>query len=315
MVRENPARGFGATDVTSGTPLDHLAVIAAVRARGLAVGSPLQYFAVVGSTSDVAKELASAGAPHGTTVVADEQEAGRGRRGASRWQTPPCLSIAMSVVARSRLADPTLLGRIGSCVAVAVAEAIEKTAGVRIAVKWPNDLVAADPASGILAGDQGRGDRERERPTVPLRKVGGILVEPVVTASSPARVEYAVVGIGINVNLPAAAMSPVDAGAMPPVALVDLVGHPVMREPIMVEMLARLDDALAGWHDLTWPGWRTRYAARLAWAGAPVAVIPEAPGAPPLQGILEGIDDVGALVVRCADGTRATVMSGTVRPG
>ena len=280
-----------------GEPLDHEWIRAELRVRRAAVGVPLQYAAQVGSTSDLARDLARHGASHGTTVVADEQIAGRGRRGASRWQTPPRASIAMSMVLRPGGIDTTQLGRLGLCVAVAVAEAIESSTGVMVGVKWPNDLVVTAP----------RG------PVSETRKLGGILVEPVITASVPARVHGVVVGIGLNANLSSASMAPVDAGALPPVALIDLVGKAVSRERLIVEILAAMDDAAHGWFPDAWPTWRARYEGRMVWRGVHVVADDHGGSGDCRGGIIAGIDAVGALVVVRPDGATQTISAGRIR--
>ena len=280
-----------------GEPLDHEWIRAELRVRRASVGVPLQYAAQVGSTSDLARDLARDGASHGTTVVADEQIAGRGRRGASRWQTPPRASIAMSMVLRPGGIDTTQLGRLGLCVAVAVAEAIESSTGVMVGVKWPNDLVVAAPGG----------------PVSETRKLGGILVEPTIMASVPARVHDVVVGIGLNANLPSASMAPVDAGALPPVALIDLVGKAVWREHVIVEILAAMDDAAHGWSDDAWPTWRARYEGKMVWRGVHVVADDHEGSEGDRGGIISGIDAVGALVLVRGDGVTQTISTGRVR--
>jgi BirA family biotin operon repressor/biotin-[acetyl-CoA-carboxylase] ligase len=94
----------------------------------------------VGSTSDRARELAEAGAPHGTLVTADEQTAGRGRHGRS-WVTPPGVAIAASLVLREW--DDLLSLRAGLAVA--------DVAGPDAQVKWPNDVwLAGRKVAGVL---------------------------------------------------------------------------------------------------------------------------------------------------------------------
>jgi BirA family biotin operon repressor/biotin-[acetyl-CoA-carboxylase] ligase len=277
--------------------LDHAWIRAELAARRGVVGTPLCFEAQVGSTSDLARELAIAGAPHGTTVVADEQVAGRGRRGASRWQTPPRVSIALSTVLRPPGIDPSSLGRLGLCIAIATAEAIEGSTGAHVMVKWPNDLVVE--ARGDLVGT--------------ILKLGGILVEPAILAVVPPRVGHVVVGIGVNANLAAASMAPTDADALAPVALVDIVGHAVSRERLVVEILEAVGGASDGWSDATWPSWRARYEARMVWRGVEVIAEGEASGSDRHHGRLMGIDPSGALVIVGDDGTASRVMTGRLR--
>jgi BirA family transcriptional regulator, biotin operon repressor / biotin---[acetyl-CoA-carboxylase] ligase len=104
------------------------------------IGSPRVHHRLTDSTNERAKELAEAGAPHGTLVTADEQEAGRGRQGRA-WTAPPGSAVLMSLVLREL--DELL--PIGA--AVAVAEALPADA----AIKWPNDVwIDRRKAAGIL---------------------------------------------------------------------------------------------------------------------------------------------------------------------
>ena len=106
-----------------------------------ALGLPRLHLRTVGSTSDHARELAHAGAPHGALVTAAEQTAGRGRQGRA-WTTQAGAAVTMSIVLRD---PPELLPLIA---AVAVAE----TVGDDAWIKWPNDvLVDGRKVAGILA--------------------------------------------------------------------------------------------------------------------------------------------------------------------
>lgn len=118
------------------------------------------------STNDRAAELARDDAPHGTVVVADEQTAGRGRRGAA-WDSPARSGLWMSVVLRS----DSFGGPLPLVVGVSCMDGIRECApDVAVAIKWPNDLLSEG------------------------RKLGGILCEAVAGA--------VVAGIGINVSTP-----------------------------------------------------------------------------------------------------------------
>jgi BirA family biotin operon repressor/biotin-[acetyl-CoA-carboxylase] ligase len=93
------------------------------------LGRPRTHLRSVGSTSDRARELAEAGAPHGAMVTADEQTSGRGRHGRA-WVTPPGVAIAASLILREW--DDLLSLRAGLAVA--------DVAGPGAKVKWPNDV-------------------------------------------------------------------------------------------------------------------------------------------------------------------------------
>jgi BirA family biotin operon repressor/biotin-[acetyl-CoA-carboxylase] ligase len=104
------------------------------------IGLPRVHFRTTDSTNTRARELAAAGAPHGTLVTADEQTAGRGRQGRT-WVAPPGDAVLMSLVLRDF--DPLL----PLAAAVAVAEAV----GSRAQIKWPNDVwIEGRKVSGIL---------------------------------------------------------------------------------------------------------------------------------------------------------------------
>jgi BirA family transcriptional regulator, biotin operon repressor / biotin---[acetyl-CoA-carboxylase] ligase len=106
----------------------------------MTLGRPRLHLREIGSTSDRARELAQAGAPHGTLVTTDHQVAGRGRQGRT-WTTPPGRALTMSLVLR----EVTPLVPLAA--GVAVAEAI----GSGAAIKWPNDvLVDGRKVAGIL---------------------------------------------------------------------------------------------------------------------------------------------------------------------
>jgi len=123
----------------------------------------------VDSTQRVAFELAERGAADGTVVVADTQTAGRGRRGRV-WQDEPGDSLLTSVIVRSQLRVVDL-PKLSLAAALAVAEAIEATTGLRARLKWPNDVL------------------------VNGRKLAGILLESRIVAEP-----VVVAGIGINLR-------------------------------------------------------------------------------------------------------------------
>jgi BirA family biotin operon repressor/biotin-[acetyl-CoA-carboxylase] ligase len=118
-----------------------------------------------GSTNDEVKNLAASGAAHGLVLLALRQTDGRGRRGAA-WFSPEGESLAFSILLRPP-ESKALWPRLALATGLAVAEAVESF-GLSTGIKWPNDL------------------------WIGRRKVAGILVE--------AGEDYAVVGIGLNVN-------------------------------------------------------------------------------------------------------------------
>ncbi len=134
----------------------------AARSRDATLGLPRVHLRRTDSTNDRARELAIAGAPHGTLVTAAGQSAGRGRQG-RRWSASSGSALLMSLVLRS---PPPLLPLIA---ALAVCD----VAGADARIKWPNDVVR-------IHGEQ-------------LAKLAGILTE------GRPQEGWAVVGIGLNV--------------------------------------------------------------------------------------------------------------------
>ncbi len=131
----------------------------------------LERHAVLDSTNRRARELARAGAPHGTCVVADRQTEGRGQRGRS-WDSPLGGGLYVSLVLRPRLA-PRALPLVVLAAAVASRHALARVAGLDVGIKWPNDLLS-------------RLDR---------RKLGGMLLE---SGSVGEQLSELVLGIGLN---------------------------------------------------------------------------------------------------------------------
>jgi len=105
------------------------------------IGRPRLHLRETSSTNDLARDLAGAGAPHGTLVTAAAQSAGRGRQGRS-WSAPPGRALLMSLVLR----DPPPLLPLTAAVAVA------EVCGEEAQIKWPNDvLIGGRKVAGILA--------------------------------------------------------------------------------------------------------------------------------------------------------------------
>ncbi|WP_339256804.1 biotin--[acetyl-CoA-carboxylase] ligase [Paenibacillus sp. FSL P2-0136] len=137
----------------------------------------LEVFKSVASTNELVKALASGGEAEGKVILSEEQTAGRGRKGRPFF-SPAGTGIYMSILLRPRLsaADATLLT---TSAAVAVALAIESVSGLSTQIKWVNDV--------FMNG----------------KKVCGILTEASLSLENE-WLDYAVLGIGINVALPAA---------------------------------------------------------------------------------------------------------------
>lgn len=134
-------------------------------------GQEVYYFDTIDSTNTKAKELAETGHPGGTLVVADQQIAGKGRRGRS-WESPSGSGIFMTLMLKPEM-NPNNASMLTLVAALAVGRAIQEVTGVNAQIKWPNDIV--------LNG----------------KKVCGILTE---MSAQFDYINHIVIGIGINVH-------------------------------------------------------------------------------------------------------------------
>jgi BirA family transcriptional regulator, biotin operon repressor / biotin---[acetyl-CoA-carboxylase] ligase len=241
------------------------------------LGRPLVWLGEVRSTNDVARLIAAAGGPEGAVVVADRQTHGRGRLGRA-WSSPPgglWCSILLRPTGTSAGAPTgaSTWGRISLTIAVAVAEAVEAELGLRVGIRWPNDLLVGD------------------------RKVCGILIE---ATSSGALI----VGIGLNVHVDIQHLpAPVAARAT---SLHLATGRSHDRRLLLAAMLARL----AHWYEEWRSGSLAvldAWAARDVMQGTRVSV---GAGGPNIEGVAAGVDDDGALLVVRSDGSVARVVAG-----
>lgn len=137
----------------------------------------------VGSTLDVAHDLAARGAPSGTLVVAERQTAGRGR-GGKRWSAEPGSGVWLTLIERA--VEPAVIELLALRLGLAAAAVLDPFAEHAVEVKWPNDLYVAG------------------------RKLAGILVEARWRDGAP---EWVAIGVGINVR---AAPAGIDAAHLRP---------------------------------------------------------------------------------------------------
>ncbi len=236
------------------------------------------YLPTTGSTNDVAKSLAVQGAPEGTVVVTDEQTVGRGRMG-RRWLAPPATCLLCSILFRPTL-PPTQAQRLTVLCALAAADAVEEVAGLQVWLKWPNDLV-------VKAQN--------------WRKLAGVLTE---TGIMGERLEFVVVGIGINANV-----EPETLPALAPDATSILaeVGRQVNRVTLLAALLSGVEHRYAALQAGESP--HQEWAARLATLGRSVKATTHA-GV--LTGVAESVDEDGALLLRTLDGTLHRLVAGDV---
>jgi BirA family transcriptional regulator, biotin operon repressor / biotin---[acetyl-CoA-carboxylase] ligase len=248
---------------------------ALVAERGCALGRPLFVLASTTSTSDEARMAAQQGAAHGATWVAEEQTAGRGRRGRA-WISPPGEGLLFSVLVRPACA-PASLPPIALLAGLAVQSAVLRAVPhANVRCKWPNDV--------IVGG----------------RKLAGVLVEAVTVGS---RVEAIVIGIGINVHT---RIFPPDLSDL--ATSVALVGNaaPPDRATLLADTLASLDHDL---HAVAARGLGLVRARLEAADGLRGLRVRSDEGT---EGVASGIEDDGRLRVRLDDGSLVRWSAGEV---
>jgi len=240
------------------------------------LGSVLFCYHSLPSTNDVARELAASGASEGVGVLAFEQTSGRGRQGRT-WLSPAGEGLYLSIVLRPCLkARESPILTLAS--AVAVAETLIVDFGVAADIKWPNDVMA-------------RG-----------RKICGILVE---SATEREQLQYAVLGIGVNV---AQRGFPPDL-CQPATSMFLELGIEVILQDLLRPLLARVDSwyraatidaqlTISRWEELS------------SYARGREVRIASAEGS--IEGRTRGLSASGALVIELDDGQIREIVSGEV---
>jgi BirA family biotin operon repressor/biotin-[acetyl-CoA-carboxylase] ligase len=213
---------------------------------------------------------------HGLVALfADSQHGGRGRQGRA-WASPPGANLYLSL-ARTFEGNVARLGGLSLVVGVAIAEALRALGAERVGVKWPNDLIV-DDAHGVL------------------QKLGGILIEGGLQDGRP----RAVIGIGLNVRMPADAATVIDQPWTDLQAQID-DGAP-SRATVAAALLVSLADALATFDAEGLAPFLPRFDALDTLRGAQIDALI---AGRTVTGVAAGIADDGALLLRTEDGLQA----------
>ena len=260
-------------------------------------GQNVVYTEQIGSTNTEMKELARWGAPEGLLYITDEQLVGRGRL-ERRWYAPPGSSLLMSLLFRpAEVLAPSQAQRLTMLCALALLEAIELETGLTPRLKWPNDLIWQDG-----------------------KKLAGILTELEIEHE---QLSWVVVGVGLNVNLDFARQAELDAGypdqagnGAPPLvqtatSLSMILGRDTaeLRLPILQNFLRSVERRYEALRqgDLPHREWRSR----LAGLDQAVAII-HRDTADKQEGVMVGVNEDGALLLKQADGSVVTILAGDV---
>ena len=238
-------------------------------------GKTVHFARETDSTNLWIKRLAKEGASEGTLALAEFQSAGRGRLGRS-WEVPEGTSVMMSILLRPKF-EPQYAPTLTLVMGMAVAKAV-KSLGFDVSIKWPNDVVVSH------------------------KKICGILTEMGVRDG---KIDYAVIGVGINVNIKEFPEEMADKAT----SLYLESGREFDRSQIpglVMEAFEEYYEKFAATCDLS--GLKEEYESILANYNQPVRVLAKEP----YEGVARGITDGGELLVEKTDGTIATVSAGEV---
>ena len=238
-------------------------------------GKTVHFARETDSTNLWIKRLAKEGASEGTLALAEFQSAGRGRLGRS-WEVPEGTSVMMSILLRPKF-EPQYAPTLTLVMGMAVAKAV-KNLGFDVSIKWPNDVVVSH------------------------KKICGILTEMGVRDG---KIDYAVIGVGINVNIREFPEEMADKAT----SLYLESGREFDRSQIpglVMEAFEKYYEKFAATCDLS--GLKEEYESILANYNQPVRVLAKEP----YEGVARGITDGGELLVEKTDGTIATVSAGEV---
>ena len=250
-----------------------------------------------GSTNADLLAKARSGAGEGLVLVAEAQTSGRGRMG-RRWISPPRRALTFSVLLRPAV-PAGLLGWAPLLAGVAVASALQQTAGVDARLKWPNDvLVDGAKIAGILAERWGSAvvigtgiNVLQQRGELPVPTATSLLVAQGAGAAGPAEAREA---------------GPVETWGAGPAGAPGRGAGVDMRERLLTAVLDELAHWYLAWLDQPQPGdadgcgLREEYLRRSGTVGAAVTVM--LPGGQDLTGIAAGIDAAGRLEIRTPAG-------------
>lgn len=240
-------------------------------------GQEIVCFTETDSTNVRARKLGENGAAHGTLVVAEQQTAGRGRRGRG-WESPAGSSIYMSLLLRPEFL-PNKAPMLTIVMAYSVATALREQTGLDFRIKWPNDIV--------LNG----------------KKVVGILTE---MSTEIEYINHVVIGVGINVNTEA---FPEEICATA-TSIRRESGKTWRRAELIAAILRQFEvqyERFVKEEDLAYL--REAYDAILVNCNREVRILGEKDG---YRAVALGIDDQGELLVRKEDGTVTSVYAGEV---
>jgi BirA family transcriptional regulator, biotin operon repressor / biotin---[acetyl-CoA-carboxylase] ligase len=268
-----PARGYRLVEVPDRLTALELSPLLSTHDLGHTIHSHES----IASTNELAFRLAHDGAEHGEVVVAEQQTAGKGRRGRT-WVSPPGLNLYFSAILRPEL-PPQRAPELTLVAAVALTEVLRES-GAEAFIKWPNDV----QIDGL--------------------KVAGILTE---LSAEPERVHFVVVGVGVNLNAQLEHFPEDLRSTATSLALVR--GQKVPRAPFAASLWNRLEEWLDLHSEMGFDAVRQRWKELSSTLGQDVWVRTDRRE---FRGLAQDIDLAGALLVQTEGGSVERVLAGDV---
>jgi BirA family biotin operon repressor/biotin-[acetyl-CoA-carboxylase] ligase len=243
--------------------------------RGLktrCIGKRLLIFPVLASTMDIARQEAIKQAPEGTAVIAERQTAGRGRLKRTWFTTEGNIAVSIIIYPPKEYLQSLIM-----LASLAVLNSIRTLTGIKCQLKWPND---------VLVGD---------------KKVCGILIE---TKTQIDRLVYAVLGIGINVNMKMAEYPELFSIAT---SLSEVTDKPISRARLLRQLFTELERLYLGM--LSGKSLFDDWSRNLSTIGKAVRV---QSSEIILEGTAESVKEDGSLILRLDDNSVKRITIGDV---
>lgn len=234
--------------------------------RRSSIGNELYYYNEIDSTNRVAEKFAQQSFREGTAVVADSQTAGRGRS-TNQWFSPAGENIYCTLLLKP---GASYLHRIPFVAGLAIARTLAAL-GLKIDLKWPNDLLVGN------------------------RKIGGILVQSAMEAGA---LKYAVVGFGINVNTKSFPTSLKETAT----SIFIEREEPADRESILAGVLMHFEKLYSEMTEVSWEDFCKEVETKSTFVRNCEVRIASHEGI--TEGTTAGLDSYGGLIVNTSDGAR-----------
>ncbi len=246
--------------------------------RGLktkVLASEIFYYSLLNSTNETAKELASKGAKEGALIVAEEQRRGKGRR-ERVWLSEGGKNILASIIFRPQL-EAGQVFYLTMIASLSIAKAIKEVSGLEARIKWPNDVYLND------------------------KKVCGILTE---FSFQKEKINYAIVGIGINVNSDPSIYPEIRSRAT---SILKETGKEISRVELFKLLLSHMEEGYGFLQKGKLAEIREEWEGLSLLKGKMVKVVSNGEVE---KGFYKGIDENGALIIQDLKGERKRIVSG-----